>query len=115
MTFAMIYVKFNNHERILYSLWKGHGEIKKKPANIFGVERRHISNFPRSKRTLIHMYGAKITALGTCIHKLVYLRCLNCTRLKCTQSTLTVKYIFFIMIYVYSCLYYYLCIFRPIC
>ncbi len=30
----------------------------------------HISNFPRSKRTLKHMCGAKITARGSCVHKI---------------------------------------------
>ncbi len=73
VTFAMIYVKFNNHKRkISYSLWKGHGEMKISPwkkktsADIFGLESHTHSNFPRSERTLIHMCGAKITAQCSC-------------------------------------------------
>ncbi len=50
----------------------------------------HISNFPRSKRTLKHVWGKKkITAQGFCVHKLFKVFQLY-TRLKCTQSTLIV-------------------------
>ncbi len=76
VTFAMIYVKFNNHKRIIsyhcgrdMVKWKSHLG-KKTFANIFGVERRTHSNFPRSKRTLKHMCGAKIMARGSCVREL---------------------------------------------
>ncbi len=56
VTFAMIYVKFNNHKRIIsYSLWKGHGAMKISPwkkktfANIFAVERCTHFKFPTIK------------------------------------------------------------------
>ncbi len=111
----MIYVKFNNHERILYSLWKGHGEIKKKPVNIFGVEKRTHFKFPTIKEnTNTHVWSKnhgsrylysqvslfKVSQMYTSQMYSVYPHC---------------KIYFFIMIYVYSCLYYYLCICWPIC
>ncbi len=90
----MIYVKFNNHKRIIsYSLRKGHGEMKISPwkKKLLPISSEwkdaHISNFPRSKRTLKHMCGAKITARGSCVCKLFKVFQLY-TCLKCTQSTL---------------------------
>ncbi len=92
--FAMIYVKFNHHKRLIsYSLWKGHGEMKISPwkKKLLPISSEwkdaHISNFPRSKRTLKHMCGAKITARGSCVRKLFKVFQLY-TCLKCTQSTL---------------------------
>ncbi len=78
VTFAMIYVKFNNHKRIIsYSLWEGHGEMKISPwkkNKLLPISSEwkdtHISNFPQSKRTLKHMCGAKIMARGSCVRKL---------------------------------------------
>ncbi len=94
VTFSMIYVKFNNHKRLIsYSLWKGHGEMKISPwkKKLLQISSEwkdaHISNYSQSKRTLIHMCGAKIMAQGSCVCKLFKVFQLY-TCLKCTQSTL---------------------------
>ncbi len=86
-----LYVKFNNHEILLrYSLWKGHGEMKispwKKKLPISSEWKdAHVSNIPRSKRTLIHTITRYYTHC-VCVHKLFKVFQLY-TCLKCTQST----------------------------
>ncbi len=63
--FAIIYVTFNNHKRIIsYKLWKPHGEMKislKKKIILLLISTEwkdaHISNFPQSKRTLKHVWS----------------------------------------------------------
>ncbi len=94
VTFAIIHVKFNNHKRVIsYALWKGHGSMKISPRKkipfLISSEWKdaHISNSPRSKRTLTHMCGAKSTSLGSCVCELFKSFQLY-TCLKCTQSTL---------------------------
>ncbi len=84
--------KFNNHEIILYSLWKGHGEMKispwkKKLPTSSEWKDVHVSNFAGSKRSGIHMRGAKITAQGSWVHTLFKVFQLY-TCLKYNQSTL---------------------------
>ncbi len=62
----MIYVKFNNHKRLIsYSLWKGHGAMKNLTlekkitfANIFRVERCTHFKFPTIKEnTNTHVWS----------------------------------------------------------
>ncbi len=144
--------------------WKSHLGKKNLPISLEWKD-AHISNV-QPKRTLIHMRGAKITALGSCVHKLfMVFQVYTC--LKCTPSTLPENsyfYVFFsrrriviasgyscpsimkiciqpptwdasgrtrgyglarhvrsslnaffIIIYICSCLYFYVCICRPIC
>ncbi len=63
--------------------WNGNLTLEKKKL----WKDAHISNFPRSKRTLKHMCGAKITARGSCVCKLFKVFQLF-TCLKYAQSTL---------------------------
>ncbi len=94
VTCAMIYVKFNNHKRIIsYSLWKGHGEMKISPwkkktsAAIFGVERRTLFKIPTIKENTKTHVWSKNHGSGSCVLKLFKVFQLY-TCLKCTQSTL---------------------------
>ncbi len=92
VTFAIIYVKFDNHKIIIsYSLWKGHAEMKISPwkktfADIFGVE-RHTFQISHDQREHNYTCVEQRLWLGVLVCA-SYLRCFNYTRLKCTQSTL---------------------------
>ncbi len=87
VTFAMIYVKFNNHKRIIsYSLWKGHGEMKISPwkKNFCRYLRSGKTHtFQIKENTNTHVWRNK-SRLGALVYA-SYLRSFNCTRLKCTR------------------------------
>ncbi len=98
VTIAMIYVKFNNHKRIIsYSLWKGHGEMKISPwkkitfANIFTVERCTDFKFPTIKEnTKTHVWSKNHGSGFLCMQVIYMFQLYTC--LKCTQSTYYISY-----------------------
>ncbi len=66
--------------------WNENFTLERKTANIFRVERRTRFKF-RTIKAITHMRGAKITALGSCVHKIFKVFQLY-TCLKYNQSTL---------------------------